>query len=84
MEEKNQTQIDLEAKVAELESKVAELEKENAKIKSELKEEKDCRSRNFDRWQEEEDKVRAMRLILVAVTKQKFLDFQQVFEDIGK
>lgn len=84
MEEKNQTQIDLEAKVAELESKVAELEKENAKLEKELKAEQVCRSRNFDRWQEEEDKVRAMRLVLVAMTKQSFLDYKQVFEDIGK
>ena len=84
MEEKNQTQIDLEAKVAELESMVAELEDQNAKITSDLKKEMECRARNFDRWQEEEDKVRALKLILVAATKQKLLDVQQLFEDIGK
>ena len=84
MVEKNQTQIDLEAKVDELEAKLKELEDQNAKLEKELKEEQVCRSRNFDRWQEEEDKVRAMRLILVAVTKQSFLDYKQVFEDIGK
>ncbi len=84
MEEKILSKIELEAKVKELEAKVKELEDQNAKITSDLKKEMECRARNFDRWQEEEDKVRALKLILVAATKQKLLDVQQLFEDIGK
>lgn len=74
----------LTAKKEELEEMVRTLEKDNDNIKRELLEEKESRRRCYDYWQEAENKVRALKLIIAAAAKQPGFNAREVFEAIGE